>query len=378
MCRLCTVLPACITGRFGIIIKSHCPQDKAHCDNPNRRSPPHPEFTTAFAKKQHLPAKFVYWVRMNEDPDIRDSTEGMQVAIAGATGFIGQAVVAGLLDAGDDVLVLTRRPSAARRLFQDRVKVIEWRPDYDPVWADEIEGYDAVINLAGAPIFGRRWTKAQKERLLKSRTDSAEAILKAIRRVDRRPETLINASAIGLYGPHGDEKLDEDTPPGDDFLANVVRAWEEEVEDDDTESVRTIRLRQGIVLGKGGGILPQLVSNAKMFIGGPVGSGNQWVSWIHRTDVVRLILWALRDPRVEGPLNATAPEPVTNRELMEAIRNKVGRPAPFPTPAFMVRLVFGEAADSILHGQRVIPQRAEELGFQFTFPTLDTALADLL
>ena len=301
----------------------------------------------------------------------------MRVVVSGATGFIGRALVQALIERGDDVLVLSRRPELARRRLGNQIKAIEWTPNYDPVWGEKIEGYDAVVNLAGEPIFGHRWTDAQKERIRKSRTESAAGIIKAIRRADHWPETLISASGIGYYGSRGDEKLNEETPPGAGFLAEICQAWEEEVEDDDTESVRTVRIRIGMVLGPGGGALEQIARPFKVLLGGRLGSGRQWVSWIHINDLVGMILWALNDPRVEGPLNGTAPHPVTNREFARTLGRAINRPSIFPTPAFALRLALGTSAEIVLQGQRVLPERAQKLGYVFEFTSLAEALRDI-
>lgn len=302
----------------------------------------------------------------------------MRVAVSGATGFIGRALVRTLLDRGDDVLALSRRPEAARRILGEEVKLIRWSPEFDPAWGEAIEGYDAVINLAGEPIFGRRWTRAQKRRILKSRAESAAGMIKAIRRADHRPDVLINASAIGYYGPQQDERIDESAPPGEDFLAEVSRAWEEEVEDDDTENVRTVRIRIGVALGPGGGALKWMAAPFRMFLGGPIGSGRQWISWIHIDDLVGIFLLALENPRVEGPLNATAPEPVTNREFARTLGQVLGRPSWLPTPGIVLRLAFGQAADVIRQGQRVWPRRVLEMGYRFRFASLAEALQNIL
>lgn len=302
----------------------------------------------------------------------------MRVAVLGATGFIGRALVRTLLERGDDVLALTRRPEAAQRALGQQIKTVRWTPEYDPAWGEEIEGYDGVVNLAGEPIFGRRWTQKQKQLILKSRAESAAGIIKALRRADHRPDVLINASAIGYYGPRGDEEIDEMTPPGEGFLADVCRAGEEQAEDDDTENVRTVRVRIGMVLGPEGGALSRMVTPFKMFLGGPLGSGRQWVSWIHIDDLVGIFLWALENPQVEGPLNGTAPQPVTNREFARTLGRILGRPSWIPTPGIALRLIFGEAADVILQGQRVLPHRVLEMGYGFRFTSLSQALEDVL
>ena len=302
----------------------------------------------------------------------------MRIAVLGATGFIGRALVRRLLAHGDDVLALTRWPGAAERILGRAVKVVKWSPGFDSSWGEAIEGYDAVINLAGEPIFGRRWTPSQKTKILKSRTETTAGIIKAIRRADHRPDVLVNTSAIGYYGPHPEKIIDETAPPGEDFLAEVCRAWEEEVEDDDTESVRTVRIRAGVVLGRGGGALKKMITPFRMFFGGPIGSGRQWVSWIHLDDLIGMYLWALSNPSVEGPLNGTAPQPVTNREFAHTLGKILGRPSWIPVPAIALRLILGEAADALLQGRRVLPQRALAMGYKFQFTTLEDSLRNIL
>ncbi len=302
----------------------------------------------------------------------------MRVVVSGPTGFIGRALVGELLRRGDEVLALSRRPKLVRRRFGDAVKAVPWTPEYAPEWGELLESYDGVVNLAGEPIIGRRWNEAQKERILKSRIDSTAGIIKAIRRADHRPDVFVNASAIGYYGNRGDEKLDENSPPGEGFLAEVSLAAEEEAEDDDTENVRTVRVRIGVVLGPGGGALAKLATPFTLFLGGPLGSGRQWVSWIHLDDLIGIILLALENPRAEGPLNGTAPNPVTNRQFARTLGKVLGRPSFVPVPALFLRLALGDVADLLLQGQRVAPTRVGELGYKFKYPHLDSALRDIL
>ena len=302
----------------------------------------------------------------------------MRVAITGATGFVGRALLQTLIQRGDEVLILTRRPAAARQVLGETINAVQWTPKYTPSWGQQVALCDAVINLAGEPIFGRRWTAKQKERILRSRTEAAAGIIEAIRQADRPPRVLINASAIGYYGPHGDELLDESSPPGEDFLAQVCRAWEEAVETGQSAGFRIVRIRTGIVLGAEGGALKRMLPAFKMFVGGRFGSGRQWMSWIHIEDLVRLYLWALDNSMAEGPLNGTAPNPVSNREFSQLLGRVLRRPSLFPVPAFVARAIFGEAAQVILSGQRVLPRRCQELGFAFRFPRLEEALRKVL
>jgi uncharacterized protein (TIGR01777 family) len=293
----------------------------------------------------------------------------MRIAVTGATGFIGKRVVERLLARGDDVVAITRELDRARPLLPSSVALVAW---------EELEQglgeVDAAINLAGDPVVGR-WTEAKKARVKGSRVDGTKRLVAALHKT--RARVLVSASAVGYYGPHGDEELDEDSPAGSDFLAGVCQAWETEARAFAGAARRTVCVRTGVVLGKGGGALAQMVTPFKMFAGGPVGSGKQWTSWIHLDDLASLYLFALDDARAQGTFNGTAPNPTTMKELAKALGRALHRPSWLPVPAAAVRTMFGEGATVVLDGQRVLPKRPLALGFQFRFANLDEAMADL-
>jgi len=290
----------------------------------------------------------------------------MKVVVTGGTGFLGTPLVEQLRAAGNDVVVLTRRRAGPGQ--------IAWLPDgtVGP-WAGAIDGADAVINLAGEPIAGHRWTTAQKARIRDSRILATRSVVAAIHAAARRPATLLNASAVGYYGSRGDATLTEESPPGADFLAMVCRAWEAEALAA-TDASRVILLRSAPVLERDGGALPQIARPFRLFIGGPLGSGTQHWPWIHRHDWLGMVHWALEASHVSGPLNLAAPTPVTNREFARTLGRVLHRPAFMPAPAFALRLVLGEMADVLLFSQRVIPAKAEARGFRFRYPALEGAL----
>jgi uncharacterized protein (TIGR01777 family) len=249
-------------------------------------------------------------------------------------------------------------------------------------WTDEVGACDAVINLVGEPIFGRRWNEEFKTLLRASRVTGSENVVQAIResrgRDGKGPKVLVNASAIGFYGPHGDEELSESSPPGDDFLARLTVDWEKAAQEAASTGVRVASVRIGVVLDKAGGALAQMLMPFKLGVGGPVGSGRQYMSWIHHADMVGILLLALDSKDASGALNGTAPDPVTNKGFSKALGRALWRPAFMPTPRFALRLALGEVANVITTGQRVIPQRTLALGYQFQFPEIAPALADIL
>lgn len=290
----------------------------------------------------------------------------MKIVVAGGTGFLGTPLVSQLRAGGNDVSVLTRGPAAPGQ--------ITWSPDgtVGP-WAIAIDGADAVINLAGESIAGHRWTAAHKTRIRNSRILATRSVVRAIHAAARKPTTLVNASAVGYYGSRGNETLTEESAPGDDFLAMVCRAWEAEA-GAAADASRVILLRSAPVLESDGGMLPQIARPFRFFVGGPVGPGNQYWSWIHRDDWVAIVKWALETNHVTGPLNLAAPTPVTNREFAQTLGRVLKRPAFMPAPTFALHLVLGEMADILLFSQRVIPAKAAALGFGFRYASLEPAL----
>jgi uncharacterized protein (TIGR01777 family) len=306
----------------------------------------------------------------------------MRVFLTGGTGLVGTRLVERLHGRGDEIVLLTRRPGDATARFGERCTVVEGDVTRAGPWMDRLAECDGVVHLAGAGIFDRRWSAAFKELIRTSRVDGtanvAAALCRVPRRADGTPKVLVSGSAIGHYGPHGDEELGEDAGPGADFLAGVCVEWERAAEPARACGARVVWLRTGIVLDPRGGALKQLLLPFKMFVGGPVGSGRQYMSWIQHDDEVGLILLALDDARVEGPLNATAPNPVTNREFSKALGAALGRPSFLPTPALGLRVALGQAAEIIATGQRVLPRKALGLGYEFKFRGIGEALRDLL
>jgi hypothetical protein len=305
----------------------------------------------------------------------------MRVFITGGTGLIGTRLIRRLKERQDEVVLLTRRPAVAREKFPD-CTIVEGDPMQPGPWMDAAADCDGVVNLAGENIFGKRWNDEYKKLLTDSRVKTTQHVVQTL---GRKPQTasgagkvLVNASAVGYYGPRGDEEIDESAPAGDDYLARICVVWEKEALAAQALGVRVALVRIGVVLAREGGALAGMLTPFKLGVGGPAGSGSQWFPWVHGEDVVGIMLLALDNPAAQGPINAAAPNPVTNREFSKALGRALHRPAFMPVPGFALRLRFGEVADVILTGQRVLPKRALELGYPFKFPTIDAALADIL
>lgn len=296
----------------------------------------------------------------------------MHVFVAGATGLIGRALCAALLSRGHRVTALSRSPSPA---VLPAVKAVQGDPGEPGAWREALAACDACVDLAGEPLAARRWTPAVKQRIRDSRVLSARNVAAAV--AAGGPGVLVQASAVGFYGSRGDEELTEDSPGGTGFLAATCREWEEAAAPA-ARRARLVLLRTGLVLAREGGALPRMALPFRLLAGGPLGDGAFWQPWIHLADVVGLLLWALEEPRASGPVNASAPAPVRNRDLARAIGRALGRPSLLPAPLLAVRLAVGELAEVVAASQRVLPARALELGYRFQFPDLGMALADLL
>jgi uncharacterized protein (TIGR01777 family) len=306
----------------------------------------------------------------------------MRVFVAGGTGMIGSRLVRSLHQRRDEVVVLSRSPDAAREAFGSACTVVTGDPTRPGPWMEAVDGCDAVVNLAGQDLFARRWNAAFKQVLHDSRVSSTQNLVGALARAPRSaagsPKVLVSASAVGYYGPRGDEELTEDSPPGDDFLAGLCVQWEQAARQAEPLGVRVAVVRIGVVLDRERGALGRLLPPFQMGMGGPTGSGRQWISWIHHADLLGVLRQALDNPEIRGPVNAMAPHPVTNRDFAQALAKALRRPAFISTPEFALRMMLGEVADVVLTGQRVLPKRALALGYAFQFPTLDETLADLL
>ncbi len=298
----------------------------------------------------------------------------MKIVIAGGTGFLGQPLAAALARKGHVIVLLSRRPATS----PSPARAVAWIPNGSTgAWASELDGAGAVINLTGESIAGQRWTSAQKMRILNSRLAATGSLVEAIGRAATPPPVLVSGSAVGYYGLLDDRMVTEETPPGHDFLSSVCVRWEAEAMRASART-RVVCIRTGLVLERDGGALPQMLPPFKFFVGGPVGSGRQYWPWIHRQDWIDLVIFAIETPSVSGPLNATAPQPVPNKEFAKALGRAMHRPAFMPAPGFALRLLLGEMADALLlSGQRVVPAKAERLGFKFTYPRLDAALEAL-
>lgn len=314
----------------------------------------------------------------------------MKILITGASGFIGRACVRAFLDAGHQVIALSHSPSPALPPLPSpegsrphsrspspsgSYWALPWDPaaGIHPTHLPHLEGVDAVIHLAGEPLAAHRWTPSQKERIRSSRVEGTRQLVAALEKLHQRPAVLVSASAIGIYGDGGDTVLTESSPPGEGFLPQVCQAWEREARRAESLGIRTVQLRLGMVLGPGGA-LARLLMSFRLGLGGRLGSGQQWVSWIHRTDAVRLIMQAVSSSQYRGPFNATSPNPVRNREFTSTLGRVLGRPAVLPVPASALKLAFGEMSSVLLESQRVMPEAALKAGFRFTHPHLEDAL----
>lgn len=299
----------------------------------------------------------------------------LKVAITGATGFIGRRLVRALVSRGDEVTAFTRDSARARRSLPEGVKLFTWNPAGGPAPSGALEGLDGVVNLAGETIGTPRWSEAKKRRIRDSRILGTRNLVDGLAATTVRPRVLVSGSGIDYYGDRGDERVDESSAPGRGFLAGVVVDWEKEADRAATLGVRVVLLRTSLVLGPGGGMLPRLMLPFKLGLGATIGSGRQWMPWIQLEDEVGLVLHALDNEEVSGPLNATAPGSATNAEFTRALAKALGRPAFFLVPGPLVALGMGEASELLLSSKRAYPTRALATGYRFVYPELPAALA---
>ena len=299
----------------------------------------------------------------------------MKLVITGATGLIGSALVDRLWNQFHSLVLLSRRPPT--EIGVAKKEWFAWTPGASGEWEKTIDGADGVINLAGEPIAGKRWSDAQKQKLRLSRIDSTRSLVSAIAKAQNKPKFLLNASAVGYYGPHGDETITESTPPGSDFLARLCADWEAEAKKAEAHGIRVAIVRTGIVLARGQGALKKMVPPFKMYLGGPLGFGNQWMPWIHIEDEIGLLLFLMENENARGAFNATAPNPVTMEEFARALGQALNRPSWVSVPPSVLALMVGEMADVLLAGQRAVPEAALKLGYVFKNPTIVGALEAL-
>ena len=300
-----------------------------------------------------------------------------RVVITGGTGLIGSALARVLGETGHDVVVLTRNLGKTGPL-PPGVRAAQWDARTSEGWKTLLDGQTAIVQLAGDSIASGRWTAEKKRRIRDSRVVSGGVVLQAIREAKEKPLVLLQGSAVGYYGPRGDEPVREDAPSGSDFLAGVCRDWEAATAEVEALGVRRAILRTGVVLTREGGALPKMAMPFRLGIGGPVGDGRQWFPWIHIADEVGAIRFLIDREDAHGPFNLSAPNPVTNRELSRSLGRVLVRPSLLPVPGFALRFAFGELADTLLQGQRAIPSRLLELGYAFQYPEVEPALKSLL
>lgn len=305
----------------------------------------------------------------------------MRIVIAGGTGFVGSPLAEMYAEEGHDVRVLTRSlPDGESRhdpgTGMPGITRVGWRANGAAgAWAGIVNEADAVINLAGESLADGRWTPKRKAAMRDSRILATRSIVEAIRAAAAPPPVLVNSSAVGYYGPSGAEPKTEDAPASRDFLGELAEAWETEARRAEAAGTRVVLLRTGLVLEKSGGALPRMITPFKFFVGGPLGSGRQYISWIHRLDLIEIIRWVIETPAVTGPVNAVAPHPVTNREFTSALGRALRRPSFMPAPGFALKLLLGEMAGPLLlTGQRVVPAKAQSHGYHFRYPEIDIAM----
>jgi uncharacterized protein (TIGR01777 family) len=296
-----------------------------------------------------------------------------RVTITGATGLLGTHVLAALRERGDEVTVLTRAPERARTQLGSDVDAVRWDPLQAPPPAHALAGRDAVVHLAGEPV-AQRWSSRARTAIRDSRVRGTANLVAGLAACEDRPAALVHASAIGYYGAHGEEPIDEDVAPGTDFLARVCSEWEAEAAKASDLGLRVVAVRTGVVLDTHGGALAKMLPPFRLGVGGPVAGGRQYISWIHEKDYVGLVLAAAGDEQWSGPVNATAPEPVTNAAFSRELGHALHRPAALPVPGFALRAMYGEMAQIITTGARVVPAKALVLGYEFAYPHLPEAL----
>ena len=302
----------------------------------------------------------------------------MKIVIAGGSGFLGSALLRKLVEARHSVVLLSRAPDSVRSKLPPSVQIEQWDAASVGAWAAHIQQADAVINLTGESIAGKRWTAKQKDRILSSRINSTRAIVEAIGKAAKKPKALVNQSAVGYYGNIEYGEVTEDHPRGLDFLSDVAEEWEKEALKAEAFGVRVVLPRTGIVLDKSAGALQKLLVPFKLFFGGPLGSGNQWFPWIHLQDEIGALIFAAENQNLSGPVNLAAPDSVTMKQFCQALGKAMNRPSWAPVPGIVLKTVLGEMADSLLlHGQRAIPRKLMDSGYKFRFPKLPEALADI-
>jgi hypothetical protein len=300
----------------------------------------------------------------------------MKILITGGTGFVGTQLTSRLIQDGHEVTILSRSAKRSGEVPRG-ISYLQGDPTQKGPWQEAIKNHNAVINLAGASIFAK-WTEEHKKAIRESRVSTTRNIVEGIPSHPQKQFTLLSTSAVGYYGFCGDEELTEESPPGNDFLARIASEWEEEALKAKERGARVVITRFGIVMGEKGGALSQMIPLFKKYIGGPIGNGKQWFSWVHIKDLAEAFVFLMRHPEISGPVNLCSPNPVRNKDLAKALGKVLHRPSFLPAPGFMVKLVLGEFGSIILEGQRVIPKRLLDSGFAFQYPDIDKALQGIV
>lgn len=301
----------------------------------------------------------------------------MRLLLAGCTGFIGKELIKVLKEKGHNIVLLTRDTKKYKHLEDGKLTLKEWDGKSLGEWALEANNIDGIINLSGEPIAGKRWTNEQKKVLLSSRLDSTSILVQAINKAIKKPRVLINASAVGYYGNVENDLVAEDYKKGSGFLANICEEWENAAKPALKDNVRVVFLRIGIVLEKGGGALEKITPPFMMFAGGPLGSGKQWFPWIHRDDVIGIIIYALENENISGVINTVAPECVTMKDFCSELGKVINRPSWAPVPGIALKILLGEMADMLLGGQHAIPEKLTKNGYDFKYKKVSTALTNI-
>jgi uncharacterized protein (TIGR01777 family) len=302
-----------------------------------------------------------------------------RVIIAGATGFIGKELCRRLAERGYEIIALSRNLEKGKKVLGKDVQVVEWNGKNSQGWLGHVEDCQALLNLAGENLASGRWTEKKKQSVLQSRLDAGRAVAGAARLAKRKPKVVVQASAVGYYGPRRDEVCDESSSPGEGFLSEVSQKWEFSTQEVEAQGIRRVIIRTGIVLGREGGAFVRLEKPFRLFGGGSLGSGKQWFSWIHLDDEVNAIIFLIEREDLSGVFNLTAPHPVRQKEFSRTLGKVMKRPSWLPVPGFLLRLLFGAMAkETLLSGQRVVPSRLLDSGFQFLYPELESAFKEIL
>jgi uncharacterized protein (TIGR01777 family) len=302
----------------------------------------------------------------------------MRVIITGGTGMIGRQLAAILVKDGHEAIALSRDPQRHQGQMPDGVNLVDWDAQSPQGWGELVDGADAIVNLVGENLSARPWSATQKRRIRESRLNGGKAVVEAIRQSKHKPEVVIQASGVNYYGPCGDEIINEEHPAGSDFLSQVCVDWEASSAEVEKMGVRRAIIRSGVVLDKKEGALPRFLLQFRLFAGGPLGSGRQWLSWIHPQDEINAIRFLIEHHEAHGAFNLTSPNPRTNLDFGKAIGRALRRPTLLRVPASMIKLIFGEMSIVVLKGQRAVPQNLSKIGFQFSHPDLQEALKDVI